>query len=227
MESNGSKPLVYARGSFQRSHDRAKGYPDAAALLSRYNVAQLQACLYRAVQVTVEATKDFKTVLRYAKLAHLLHEIERTGPTAYRLKLTGPATVLRKTRCYGVNFARFVPALLACKGWRMTAEVQTPWPGSAKLILSEKDGFNSHLPAVEEFDLKVEESLAEKFGEKREGWTLIREGAILHEDQKTFVPDFVFRHEGGPKFCWKSWDSGRLNIWLKSEIRCSVLENTT
>jgi hypothetical protein len=53
------------------------GYPDGAALLSRYNVAQVQAALYRAVSMTVEATDDFKTILRYAKLARLMHEIKR------------------------------------------------------------------------------------------------------------------------------------------------------
>jgi len=54
------------------------GYPDAAAFLSRYNVAQLQACLYRAESMTVTAARDLKTILRYAKLAKLLHEITRS-----------------------------------------------------------------------------------------------------------------------------------------------------
>jgi uncharacterized protein len=54
------------------------GYPDAAAFLSRYNVAQLQAALYRAETMTVTATRDLKTIVRYAKLARLLHEIVRS-----------------------------------------------------------------------------------------------------------------------------------------------------
>ena len=61
------------------------GYPDAAALLSRYNVAQLQAALYRATSMTVEATDDFKTILRYAKLARLMHEACPPPPAGYRL----------------------------------------------------------------------------------------------------------------------------------------------
>ena len=39
--------------------------------------------------------------------------------------------------------------------------------------------------------------MADKFGPTRDGWQLIREGEILHEGQKTFVPDFTFRHEDG------------------------------
>ena len=177
--------------------ERFDGYPNASALLSRYNVAQLQACLYRSVSMTVSATDDFKTILRYAKLAHLLHDIVHSGPSKYRITFSGPASVLHETRRYGVNFARFLPVLLACEGWKMTALVKTPWNQPAKLVISNKDGFTSHLPSPAEFDSTLEESFARKFGSERDGWQLIREGEILHDHQKTFVPDFTFRHEDG------------------------------
>jgi uncharacterized protein len=173
------------------------GYLDAAAFLSRYNVAQLQACLYRAESVTVTATADLKTVVRYAKLAKLLHDIIRRGPFEYRITFSGPASILHETRRYGVNFARFLPALLACKGWSLEAVLQTPWKTCAKLMISDADRFTSHLPPPEEFDSALEESFAKKFGPTRDGWQLIREGDILHEHQKTFIPDFTFRHEDG------------------------------
>lgn len=174
-----------------------RGYPDATALLSRYNVAQLQACLYAAEHVVVTATQDFKPILRYAKLARLVHDIRRLGPSAYEIGLSGPASVLRETRRYGVNFARFLPALLACRGWRMTAAVRTPWKARARLDLSDRDGFRSPFPAPEEFDSAVEEAFAAKFGPQRQGWRLARETEVLHEGQAVFVPDFVFRHEDG------------------------------
>ena len=193
---------------------------DAGAFLARYNVAQLQACLYRAQSMTITATQDLKTILRYAKLAGLMHEIVQlkgsgtssgqpvgtsvgkndTYPpyySAYCIELSGPVSVLRETRRYGVNFARFLPALLACKGWRMTAVLRTPWNTTTVLTVCDKDGYTSHLPPPEEFDSGLEEAFAEKFGEARDGWRLIREGDILHEHQTTFVPDFTFRHEDG------------------------------
>jgi predicted nuclease of restriction endonuclease-like RecB superfamily len=182
--------------SFQQL-EQFEGYPDASALLSRYNVAQLQACLYRAESVVVTATEDLKTILRYAKLARLLHDIVCLGQSKYRITFSGPASVLRQTRRYGVNFAKFLPALLACNGWRMTASMKTPWNTPVELILSADDGFTSHLPAPNEFDSALEESFARKFGPQRNGWHLIREGDILHDRQKTFVPDFTFRHEDG------------------------------
>jgi predicted nuclease of restriction endonuclease-like RecB superfamily len=182
--------------SFQRL-ERFEGYPNASALLSRYNVAQLQACLYRAERMVVTATNDLKTVLRYAKLAKLLHEIVRLGPSKYRITFSGPASVLHQTRRYGVSFAKFLPALLACKGWRMTATLKTPWNMTAHLHLTDSDGFISHLPSPDEFDSRLEESFATKFGPERNGWRLLREGEILYDHQETFVPDFTFRREDG------------------------------
>ena len=180
--------------AFQRL-ENFEGYPDGPALLSRYNVAQLQACLYRAQSMTVTAGGHFKTILRYAKLARLLHDVQRLGPSRYRIVFSGPASVLHQTRRYGVSFAKFLPALLACKDWKMNAVIQTPWKAAATLQLSHTDGFTSHLPPPDDFDSALEEALAAKFGEKRNGWNLIREGGILHHRQKTFIPDFTFRHE--------------------------------
>lgn len=88
-------------------------------------------------------------------------------------------------------------ALLACRDWTMAAVLKTPWNQTARLDLSDRDGFTSHLPSPEAFDSSVEEAFAAKFGDERDGWTLIREGAILHDKQTAFVPDFVFRHRDG------------------------------
>lgn len=176
-----------------------EGYPDAASLLSRYNVAQVQAALYLAVEMVVWADRDFKTILRHAKLARLMHHIRRFGTGGYEIKLDGPASVLRRTRRYGVAMARFLPKLLACTGWRMRARILTPRRGyEVVLELSPEDGLKSHLSSPREFDSGVEEAFARKWGDQpREGWRLIREGEVMHKGQRVFVPDFVFEHEDG------------------------------
>jgi predicted nuclease of restriction endonuclease-like RecB superfamily len=176
-----------------------EGYTSPEALLARYNVAQVQAALYDAESMTVWASDDFKTILRYAKLARLMHNITRRGERDYVIRLTGPASVLRATRRYGAAMARFLPALVACRGWRMHAVIRTRRRGWAMALdLSSEAGLTSHLPPPREFDSAVEESFAAKWGsEKREGWQLIREGEILYDRQKVFVPDFVFHHDDG------------------------------
>jgi len=176
-----------------------EGYADGAALLARYNVAQVQAALFGAVSLTVWASEDFKTILRYAKLARLMHTIVRSGQGRYVFRFDGPASVLRETRRYGAAMARFLPALIACRGWRMHAVVRTRRRGrTVALDLCSEDGLNSHLPPPGQFDSQVEERFAEKWGSQdRDGWRLVREGEVLHCRQKVFVPDFVFCHRDG------------------------------
>ena len=173
------------------------GYASPAALLSRYNVAQLQASLYRSDRMRVTIRSDFAAVVRYAKLARLLMEISRTGPDEYRLDLSGPASVLHETRRYGINFARFLPALLSCGDWSMSASLRTPWGTKAMLEITNASGYTSDRPAPDEFDSSIEEGFARKWGESQEGWRLLRDAGILHEEQYTFVPDFLLRHEDG------------------------------
>ena len=179
--------------------NRFAGFADGRALLSRYNVAQIQAALFDAETMSVWATDDFKTILRYAKLARLMHTIVRLETGEYLFRFDGPAAVVRQTRRYGAAMARFLPALIACRGWRMHAVLQSRF-GSWKLglDLSANEGLASHLPAPDEFDSQVEEEFAGKWGdEPREGWRLIREGEVLHAGQRVFIPDFAFRHEDG------------------------------
>jgi len=165
MDWRAIEQLLYADVLPLQKLNAFEGYADPAALLSRYNVAQLQACLYRAERMTIHAGGDFKTILRYAKLARLLHEITPLSPCRYRISLSGPASILRQTHSYGVNFARFLPALLACKDWSMSAVLRTPWEKVVRLNLSDRDGFKSHLPSPSEFDSTVEEAFAAKFGD--------------------------------------------------------------
>lgn len=173
-------------------------YPQPRALLSRYNVAQVQVALYSALTMTVTATTGFKRILRAARLAKLMHTVNQTGPGVYSLRFDGPASVLRETRRYGIQMAKFLPALIGCEGWKMHAVIETRSRHRLSLDLSEADRLQSHLPPDSEFDSSVEADFAAKWGpEPRDGWTLEREGEFLYVGQKTFVPDFVCRHRDG------------------------------
>lgn len=166
-------------------------------LLSRYNLAQLQACLYRSQRVTVTASQDLAAIIRHAKLARLLIEIARLSNTTYRIDLSGPASVLKKTNRYGVNFARFAAGLIACREWELKAFVTTPWKAQAQLKITATDGYRSHLLSPAEFDSKIEATLSSTWGESQNGWRLSRDAGVLHHGQTTFVPDFLLTHADG------------------------------
>jgi predicted nuclease of restriction endonuclease-like RecB superfamily len=206
----------------------------AEALRADYDLAQAQALLYAATRVTVEAGRDFKHILRYARLARLLHRVERmrATPTAqrrqtrrrrsltpppsseqggdrgaldsltrgdgYRFVLDGPNSVLRRTRAYGVDFARFLAALVRLGDWRLRAEIELRKGWRPLLFaLTSEDRLGAGLGAPPEFDSGLEAAIARKFGRERAGWRLVREGVVLEAGASLLVPDFVFRHEDG------------------------------
>ena len=169
------------------------------SLRADYDLAQAQALLYAATEVTVEAGRDFRHILRYARLARLLHRVERAGADGYRFVLDGPSSVLRRTRAYGVDFARFLAALVRLSHWQLEAriELRKGWR-PLTFTLSADDGLGARATPPPEFDSNLEAAIAKKFGRERAGWRLIREGAVLPlGGGRVLVPDFVFRHEDG------------------------------
>lgn len=174
-----------------------RGYGSPAALLARYNVAQAQVALFDAVVMTVWAKEDLKSILRYAKLARLMHAIRRESSGEYRFDFNGPASIFSHTHRYGAAMARFLPGLLSCRGWRMQALLKPgQWSRRVTFELDTTCGLTSPVPQAAEFDSKTEEAFSQRWGnEPREGWRLERESEILHAGQKIFVPDFVFVHE--------------------------------
>jgi len=167
-------------------------------LRADYDLAQAQALLYDAVRVTVEATSGFRHIVQYARLSRLLHRLTRLPGGGYRLVFDGPNSVLRHTRAYGVDFARFLAALVQARGWRMQAEIALRKDlRPALFTLSDADGLRSRVPAPALFDSRLEERFSRKFGPERQGWRLSREAVILEAGESLLVPDFVFTHEDG------------------------------
>ncbi len=176
-----------------------EGYESANALLSRYNEAQAQALLYDATEMTVEARSDFRSIVMAAKRARLMHIVERLGDGHFRFVFAGPATALRETRRYGIDLAKVLPALVACRDWEMVAPIKKFKNGRQPVFkLSSRDKYKSSRAVLPEFDSKLEREFAAKWGtESRDGWTLERESEPRFIGQKAIFPDFVFRHETG------------------------------
>ncbi|MGH2403274.1 MAG: DUF790 family protein, partial [bacterium] len=180
MREEAVAPLLYADyPGFHRLSAFRSDY-SAEALRAHYDLAQAQVLLYDAVRVTVQATGDYKHILRYARLSRLLHRIARLRAGGYRLAFDGPNSVLRHTRAYGVDFARFLAALVQARGWKMLAEIvlRKGWR-PVSFTLSDADGLRSRVPAPALFDSSLEETFARKFGPERDGWRLAREAVIL------------------------------------------------
>ena len=174
-----------------------EGYPRPEDLLNHYNVAQFQAALYDAVNMTVSTGSNLKEVLRYAKLARLLHTITRKPDGTYHFHFDGPASLMSLSQQYGHRMARMIPGLLACDNWELTANFDRKgWRSS--LSLKSGSGLVSTVEAAPEFDSDLEADFFEKWGPTpREGWSLTRESEVLHNGQHVFVPDFRLQQEDG------------------------------
>jgi predicted nuclease of restriction endonuclease-like RecB superfamily len=191
-------PLLYA--DYPEFHRLGAFPPDYTAddLRADYDLAQAQALLYDAVRVAVDATGDFRHIVQYARLSRLLHRVGRLPGGGYRLVFDGPNSILRHTHAYGVDFARFLAALVQARGWRTTAEIALRKSARPVIfVLSDADGLRSRVPAPALFDSHLEETFARKFGAGRQGWRLTREAVILEAGESLVVPDFVFTHEDG------------------------------
>jgi predicted nuclease of restriction endonuclease-like RecB superfamily len=172
----------------------------AEDLRADYDLGQAQALLYSALRLTVEARAHFKHILQYARLSRLLCRLEPLGDRGYRLVFDGPNSVLRHTHAYGVDFARFLAALVQAHDWRLTADIalRKGWR-PVVFALSDADGLRSRVPAPALFDSRLEEGFARKFGPERDGWRLSREAVILEAGRACLVPDFLFTHRDGTR----------------------------
>lgn len=177
-----------------------------AALLDRYNLDLARGVLLNALEMTVTARGGWKGIFRAVKLARLMYRVERAGKTQYRVHLTGPASpFLVRPQRYGTRFVRVVPALARAPGWRLEAVVEHQGRRLAYALGSRRQALPQVAPKRRgrppAYDSSWEEALArdfaEKLGEEREGWTLVREETPLALGQEIFLPDFTLRHRDG------------------------------
>ncbi len=120
---------------------------EAAHLVERYEVAELQAVLLRAVRLTVDveaSALELRGLLRALKLHQLLFEVDGgdgvdvdgagtaagTGADSVRLVVEGPMGLFQQSTRYGLKLALLLPHVLACRRFVLDAEVKLR-PGGA------------------------------------------------------------------------------------------------
>jgi predicted nuclease of restriction endonuclease-like RecB superfamily len=168
-------------------------------LLQRYNVALAQAVLLRAVGVTIDIRREpparLRRLFRLVKFHRLVCDVESLGPDAYRLKLDGPMSLFTATQKYGLQLALFLPAVLHCRDFTLTAELR--WGPQRKpktFTLSPADGLVSPQPEQGTYVPPELAMFAEQFRKKAAGWLLHDETAVFPLGGGFWVPDFRLEH---------------------------------
>jgi predicted nuclease of restriction endonuclease-like RecB superfamily len=123
-------------------------------------------------------------------------------PVGYHITLHGPISpFVTSTIRYGLQFAKFMPALLLCERWSMVADVQPPGIPSReplRYVLNEQTELRTHFKASGAFDSQLEADFAaefeEKYGRAERVWELAREDELIVVGDTVMIPDFSFTH---------------------------------
>ena len=183
--------------------------PTPEALLHRYNLSQVQGVLYRATELIITAHRndpgEYKLLFRYLKLFGLMTIIEGDADHGYTITIDGPASLFGSSTRYGVDLAKFLPALLHVSRWEMVTNLarRTLYDGREtpnRFTLGSGCGLVSHYKKGKVFDSIVEESFAASWAKTKTEWRLEREVELIPLPGSVMVPDFRLVHLDGRTF---------------------------
>lgn len=186
-------------------------------LIARYNLELARGLLYWARELRIQVGDGYKDIFKYVKLFKLMYSIRpMAGQTVslspgqansvpyknYHITLYGPISpFVKSTIRYGLQFARFMPALLLCQNWQMEADIQLPNVSSRephRYTLNDQTELRTHFKSSGLFDSQLEADFAAEFEEKYGGverkWELAREDELILVDDTVMIPDFSFTH---------------------------------
>jgi len=222
------------RGLFAdlKSEQRCVRFDDCTVdqLLNRYNVALAQAILLRSTGVTVrvygETPARYRQLFRAIKFHRLVCEIQPSGPETYTFGLDGPLSLFSATQKYGVQLANFLPAVLQCKRFELTAAIR--WGAQRKekvFTLNDGDGLKSHKVDYGDYIPKELVLFAESFRKSVTGWDLNSEAEVVSLPSGHWTPDFqLIRSATGEVVrleilgFWRRTDAEKLYRRLTSEL---------
>lgn len=170
-------------------------------LLDRYNVAQAQALLYRCtgmrLKVKPQDAEGYRELFGAIKAHRLIHSVKGSPVDGYDINLDGPASLFHRSQKYGVQMAVFLPDLLACQHWEMSAEIQTRRGAAFFELKSEGHGLRTPDAGLAGYQNPVREKLMESWRKFDSAWTLEASSEVIDLGETAFVPDFALRHPDG------------------------------
>ena len=168
-------------------------------LLNRYNVALAQAILLRSTAVTVqvygETPARYRQLFRAIKFHRLICDIQPSGPEAYTLRVDGPLSLFSATQKYGLQLACFLPTLIQCRRFDLTATVR--WGAQRKektFTLNDGDGLKSHTVDYGDYTPKELQMFAESFRKSVTGWELSVAADVVKLPSGYWTPDYQLIH---------------------------------
>ncbi len=173
----------------------------ATDLLLRYDLAQLQAVLLRAVKVTARVTcatpEAYRELFRKLKFRRLMFQIQPEAAGGYRIDIDGPFSLFESVTKYGLQLAMMLPTLLGADRLELEADLRWGKAKSPLKFLLERKGRGTDKEGRARLPDEVEAMLT-AFGEARDGWSAAPAEAVLNlPGVGLCVPDVRFSHQSG------------------------------
>ncbi len=194
-------------------------------LLKRYNVALAQAVLYKAVELKVRIVNQpiarYREVFRRIKFFQLMYQVRGNSEGGYELELDGPMSLFKSCQKYGLQMANFLPTLLHCSEWSLTATVL--W-GKARVpkefSLSQETGLEPYHWLTGQWQPEEMQFLKQRFAKLKTDWELTEDAELIDlGGQGVLVPDYVFVHKPSGKRVFMEifgfWRKGGLTTRLE------------
>jgi hypothetical protein len=203
-----------------RSEQRLVKFRDVSAerLLARYNVALAQAVLLRSTRVHVvvrdEPPQRYRQILRQVKFHRLICEVEKL-PDGIALHLDGPLSLFSATQKYGLQLALFLPAVLPCRNFELTAELA--WGPQRKprlFTLGPADGLVSPAPDRGMYVPPELDMFAQLFRKKVADWDIAESADIFPLGDRFWVPDYYLTHRASGQGVYLEV----LGFWRKASV---------
>ncbi len=167
-----------------------------ADLLDRYNLAQAQALLYKCVEMKIRVAPsdaaNYRAIFGWIKHFGLIHSVIGNATNGYEITLTGAASLFHRSQKYGIRMSVFLPALLLCRYWKMSAEIANKEVGNSFYELtSEQTELVSCYFDEPEYANPIFERLKKDWEKSSSNWKLEENKEVLDLGKTAFVPDFV------------------------------------
>lgn len=154
------------------------------------------------VRIRGETPARYRKLFRSIKFHKLICTIQSEGG-GYSLRLDGPLSLFSSTQKYGLQLALFLPTLLHCKSFELSADVRWGATRAEKqFALSSSDGLVSHLPDFGVHTPRELTILEENFRTGVPDWTIDSDPHPLPLDGTTWVPDFAVTNRATGKIVY-------------------------
>jgi uncharacterized protein len=174
---------------------------DAAQLLERYDLAQYQAVLLRAVKITAHVfcatPAGYRDIFRKLKFRRLLFQIRPEPAGTYRIDIDGPYSLFDSVTKYGLQLALMLPSLLGAD--RIAIQADLRWGKARAPVRFSLERKGTPTGGSEPVHHPDEvQGLLDTFQSARDGWTAQPADTVLDlPGVGLCVPDVRFTHVSG------------------------------